>query len=104
MLEIGMNGEQLYVDSDAVLMGMAGAMGLPMVAWWHGQRGIQNYEAKVEGGEGGLWYSSSATLAAAGSLVQCPEEQRLEPLYFSLFDYGYPPQGGYSQGTCMYLP
>ena len=38
---------------------------------WHGQRGDRNYEAiyVVERGEGGLWYSSSATGSDAGSLV-----------------------------------
>ena len=33
VLEIGMNGEQLLIKIDAVLMGIAGASGIPMVSW-----------------------------------------------------------------------
>ena len=47
VLEIGMNGEQLLTKIDAVLMGIAGASGVPMVPWWHGQRGEQNDEVSI---------------------------------------------------------
>ena len=70
VLEIGMNGEQLLTKIDAVLMGIAGASGVPWYPGGMGNGGNRMMKREiVERREGGLWYSSGATGSDTVSLV-----------------------------------